>query len=461
MSHILFVALTLLAPAPAARSATAPARSATTPTRPASPVVVVSGGDLHVGDGTVVKNATVVVRDGKFAGVGGPELAASAPADALRIDAAGKVVTPGLVACDNQLGLVEIDLEGSTHDDARAGDHPVRAAYDASRAFHAESSLIQVQAIGGVTTAAVAPAGGLLSGQVAWVDLVHGDHRGALAKAGVALDGNLGHSFGGSRAAALAKLHEVLSDAQVFRGRKDAYERAQTRPFAAHALDLQALQPTLAGQIPLTLSADRASDILAALDLAKEYKLRLVIVGGSEAWKVAPELAAAKVPVIVQPSRNLPSSFDTLGARLDNAALLAAAGVPVVIAWLDDSHNLRNITQEAGIAVANGLPWATALRAITLEPALAYGQGATHGSVAVGKVANLVVWSGDPLELSSRPTDVLVRGRAIPMVSRQTLLRDRYRNLDKFGGGKSTKSTDARPRPDIGAPATTAAPPQK
>lgn len=443
MSHIVLAALTLLAPAPA-------------PARVPAPVTVVTGGELHVGDGSVVKNATVLIRDGKFAGVGGPELAAGAAADAARVDATGKILTPGLIAVDNQLGLVEIDLEGSTHDDSRATDHPVRAAYDASRAFHAESSLIQVQAVGGVTTAAVSPAGGLLSGQVAWVDLVHGDHRGALVKAGVAIDGNLGHSYGGSRAAALAKLHEVLTDAQVFRGRKDAYERAQTRPFAAHPLDLQALQPALAGQVPLTLTADRASDILAAIDLAKAYKLRVVVVGGAEAWKVAPELAAAKVPVVVQPSRNLPSSFDALGARLDSAVLLAAAGVPVVIAWLDDSHNLRNMTQEAGIAVANGLPWETALRALTLEPALAYGQGATHGSVAVGKVANLVIWDGDPLELSSRPAQVFVRGRAIPMVSRQTLLRDRYRSLDRFGGGKSSTSARARPeantKPDAAAP---------
>lgn len=435
MSHLIaLAALTLLAP-PASRT-------------PAAPATVVTGGELHVGDGTVIKDATVLIRDGKFVAVGGPELASSAGPDAVRVDAAGKVLTPGLIAVDNQLGLVEIDLEGSTHDNARATDGPIRAAYDASSAFNAESSLIQVQAVGGVTTAAVAPAGGLISGQVAWVDLVHGDHRGALAKAGVAIDGSLGHSYGGSRAAALAKLREVLRDAQVFRTRKDAYERAQTRPFAAHALDLQALQPALAGQVPLTLSADRASDILAALDLAKEYKLRVVVVGGAEAWKVRDELAAARVPVVLQPSRNLPLSFNTLGARLDNAALLAAAGVPVVIAWLDDSHNLRNITQEAGIAVANGLPWETALRAITLEAATAYGQAASHGSVAVGKVANLVVWDGDPLEFKSRPTHVFVRGRAIAMESRQTLLRDRYRSLDKF----DSKPASARPRPATTAP---------
>lgn len=424
MSHLL--ALTLLAaPAPAAP---APA--------PAAPVIVVRGGRLHVGDGTVVQDATVVLRDGKFAAVGGPELAAKQPGDAVVIDARGKVVTPGLVAADTQLGLVEIDLEGSTRDDGRAGEHPVRAAYDASRALNVESSVIPVQVVGGVTSAAVSPSGGLLAGQVAWIDLVAGDHRGALVRAGVAVDGNLGQSYAGSRAATLAKLREVLGDAQVFRGRKAAYERAQSRPFAAHPHDLEALAPVLAGRVPLTLSAERASDILAAIDVAREYKLRVVVVGGAEAWKVAGELAAAKVPVVLQPSRNLPGSFDTLGARLDAAALLAAAGVPVVIGWLDDSHNLRNLTQEAGIAVAHGLPWETALRAITLEPARAYGMEASHGSVAVGKVGNLVVWDGDPFEHSSRPVQVLVRGRSVPLVSRQTLLRDRYRDLGKFAPQK-------------------------
>ncbi|HEY8379055.1 MAG TPA: hypothetical protein VIK91_21330, partial [Nannocystis sp.] len=211
MSHLIALAALglLFAPAPTAParvSARAPAASPA-----AGPVTVVTGGELHVGDGTVIKDATVVIRDGRFAAVGGPGLADSVGPDATRIDARGKILTPGLVAADTQLGLVEIDLEGSTHDHSAGGDHPIRAAYDASRAIHSESSLIQVQAIAGVTTAAVAPAGSLLSGQVAWIDLVYGDHRGALVRAGVAIDGSLGHSYRGSRAAALAKLREVLT----------------------------------------------------------------------------------------------------------------------------------------------------------------------------------------------------------------------------------------------------------
>jgi imidazolonepropionase-like amidohydrolase len=138
--------------------------------------------------------------------------------------------------------------------------------------------------------------------------------------------------------------------------------------------------------------------------------------------------------VVVQPSSNLPGSLDQLGARLDNAALLHEAGVRVGIAVLGEAHNVRNVTQEAGIAVANGLPPAVALSAVTLELARIYGMDAHYGSLAPGKVANLVVWDGDPFELSRWPTQVWVRGRAIPMRSRQTLLRDRYRDLERFSG---------------------------
>ena len=224
----------------------------------------------------------------------------------------------------------------------------------------------------------------------------------------------------------------VPADARSFPARRAAVERAQSRELAAHPLDLEALQPLLKQQAVLTVSADRASDILAALDLAREFRLRLTIVGGAEAWKVADELARARVPVVVEPTLNIPGGFDSMGARLDNAALLHRAGVPVVLAAPGGTHNLRSLTQGAGIAVANGLPWEAGLTAITLGPARAYGVERTHGSVAVGKVANLVVWSGDPFEFASAPVQVYVRGAAVRGTSRQTLLRDRYRDLKQF-----------------------------
>jgi imidazolonepropionase-like amidohydrolase len=437
----LALALVLSAPAPARPATPAvtrpPAAAAKTPAR-AGPVYLV-GGELHVGDGAVIPDSVVAMDGGVFTVVGGADARGKLPTGAPVVDVRGRVLTPGLFGADTTLGLVEIDLEGSTRDDSRGGDPPIRAAYDAASAISADSSLLPVQVVEGVTSAAVTPTGGVVSGQVAVIDLVPGDHRGLVAAPRVAVAAHLGQAFGGSRAATLAKLREVLADARIYPARKAAVERAQSRPLAAHPLDLEALQPALKRQAVVTVSADRASDILAALDLAREFGLRIAVVGGAEAWKVADELARAKVPVVLQPTQNLPGSFDTMGARLDNAALLHQAGAEVVITILGDAHNLRNLRQEAGNAVAHGLPWAAALTAVTLGPARAYGVDRTHGSVAAGKVANLVVWSGDPLELASHAVTVYVRGVAAGTTTRQTLLRDRYRDLTPFQPRTSEK----------------------
>lgn len=410
----------------------APVHAAPAPAASKPPPVYLVGGELHVGDGTVLKDSVVVMDGGKFTAVGGAEARARVPAGAATVDVRGRVLTPGFIAVDTQLGLVEIDLESGTRDDSRAGDQPIRAAHDASSAINADSSVLPIQLVEGITSAAVTPTGGLISGQVAFIDLVPGDHLGIVSKPGIAVAAHLGQAHAGSRAASLAKLREVFADARLYPARKAAYERAQSRELAAHPLDLEALQPVLKQQAALTITAHRASDILAALALAREFDLRIIILGGTEAWKVADELARAKVPVAVQPTQNLPGSFDAMGARLDNAARLHRAGAPVVLAILGDVHNARNLKQEAGIAVANGLPWEVALTAVTLGPARAYAVDRTHGTVAAGKVANLIVWSGDPFELSSHAVQVYVRGAAASPITRQTQLRDRYRDLKRF-----------------------------
>lgn len=427
------------APAPerAARSSRARARAATDDRLPFDrrdgTTTLLVGAQVHVGNGTVIEGGVVELRGTRIVAVGGPERAASPPAGATVIDLTGKRLTPGLVAAATGLGLLEIDLEGSTVDAERHGDDPIRSGYDAAVAVHADSSLIPVNAIEGITSAAVTPRGGLLSGQVAWIDLVAGDHRGIVARPRIAVAGQLGPAVAGSRAAAFARLSEVLDDARFYRDRRTAFERRQTRDLAAHPLDLEALGPVLDGTVPLVVAADRASDLLALARLSRDSGLRVAVVGATQGWKVADALAEANVAVVVQPSANLPGSLDQLGARLDNAALLHQAGVRVAIAVLGEAHNVRNVTQEAGIAVANGLPADAALRAVTLEPARIYGMDAHYGSLEPGKVANLAVWDGDPLELSQWPSQVWIRGQAIPMRSRQTLLRDRYRDLGRRG----------------------------
>jgi imidazolonepropionase-like amidohydrolase len=390
------------------------------------------GAEVHIGDGKVIEGGVIHVVGDTIRKVGGPELKSQIPKGVRALNMEGKIITPGLIAADSQLGLIEIGAENSTHDNSRTDEHPVRAAYDPASAINAESSLIQVQAIEGITTAAVAPTGGLISGSVAWIDLVHGDHAGIVAASKVAVDAHLGHGPGHSRAATLAHLRRVLDDARLYAHKKGAHDRRALRDLAAHPRDLEALAPVLARRIPLTLGANRVSDILAAIELAREYRIDIAIQGGREAWKVADELATAKVPVMVTPSANLPSNYDTLASRLENAAILSKAGVEVIIADMGEAHNIRNITQEAGIAVAYGMDREKALSALTLNVARAYGMEKRYGSLETGKVANIVVWPADPFELSSWPDQVYIRGAAIPMKSRQTLLRDRYLDLSKY-----------------------------
>jgi imidazolonepropionase-like amidohydrolase len=181
---------------------------------------------------------------------------------------------------------------------------------------------------------------------------------------------------------------------------------------------------------PLLFNVNRASDISVILGLATEFNIRAIIAGGAEAWMVANELAAANVAVILDGMNNLPGDFDRINARLDSASILVDAGVTVAFGAGARTHNARNLTQSAGIAVANGLEWDAALATITLAPAQIYGVDALVGSIEVGKEADLVIWADDPLELSNYPEQVYIQGTAIRMQSRQTMLRDRYLQTD-------------------------------
>lgn len=387
------------------------------------------GGELHVGNGRVISDAVIGIRGERIVEVGG---AGALPEGARAIDLSGRWITPGLVAAATTLGLVEIAAEPTTRDLAREGTGPIRASYDPARLLRTSSSLLPVQAIEGVTTAAVNPIGGLLSGQVAWIDLTVDRPEEALFQRRIAQNGSLGRAVGETPAAGLALLRRLLHDARFLEGNRARFERRALRDLAAHPIELEALVPVVDRTVPLTVAADGAGAIRALLELSEELGIRLVIKGGAEAWRVADLLAEAGVPVILTPSRNVPWSFDALGARLDNAARLSRAGVRIAITTLDGAHNVRNLTQEAGIAVANGLDWEAALSAVTLDAARIYGMERFHGSVEVGKFANLVAWDGDPFELEHFARRVWVRGREIPLVSRQTLLRERYR--DPAGG---------------------------
>ena len=402
---------------------------ATIPHVLAAETVVITGATIHTmsSQGTI-KNGILILENGKVKAVGSN---VAVPAGARRIDARGKIVTPGLMDSFSSLGLVEVSaVDGSA--DAREEDDRITAAFNVADALNPRSILIPVNRIEGLTRVVAMPNPGksLIAGQGAVIDLGGpGDYLVRSPAAMVAVLGETGAELaGGSRAGAILRLREAFEDALDYNVNRKAFEQGDRREYALSRLDLEALIPVVKGELPLVVSVSRASDIEATLRLAREYKLKLILAGAEEGWIVAREIAAAKVPVLVSPLNNIPGSFETLGATLENPARLQKAGVTIAF-MTGDAHNARNIKQAAGNAVAYGLPWDAALAAMTTVPAGIWGIADRYGTLEPGKDADVVIWDGDPLEDTTYADAVFIRGRQMPMKSRQTELRDRYKNL--------------------------------
>ena len=388
--------------------------------------LAVTGGTVHTVSGEVIEGATVLILDGYIVAVG---VDVEVPPGVASLDATGRIVTPGLLNVTTSIGLVEVGMVSSTVDFRMQGD-AVRAAFDVVDGINPRSVLIPINRAAGLTTVLSAPAGGLIAGQAAVIDLAGSSTGEMLVEPRAAMVANFtAGAVGGARGAVTLRLREVLDNARFWREHRGEFDAGRARDLSVSRLDLEALGSVLDGEMPLIVSAHRASDIEAVLRLADDYDLDLVISGGSEAWIVADRIAAAGVPVILKPLNSRPEGFDRLGARFQNAALLHEAGVEVVIGSFD-SHNARWLTLEAGNAVRFGLPWEIALRAVTLAAARAVGVDDRYGSLEPGKVGNLVVWTGDPFELSSRAESVVIRGSVTSPDNRQIDLFRKYRQLN-------------------------------
>lgn len=373
-----------------------------------------------------LNNADVLVQGGIIRAVG-PNL--PAPTGVRVVEAGGKPLTPGLFAGFGDIGLDEVSGEDSTVDSAQSfggnGLPPqMRPEFDVTVAYNPDSMLIPIARLDGLTFAALSATstsgGSLLAGQGGVVRL-DGEYANPIG--GRQLTINLGsgaHSLGGnSRAAQFMLLEQALREARGLSpyGSPNALLTPSGR---------EALAKFLVGG-HVIFNVDRAADIHQALLFSKRNGIRPIIVGGAEAWKVAKELAAANVVVVIDSLQNLPSSFDALGSRLDNAALLQKAGVRVAFTQFEfASHNARKVRQEAGNAVSNGLSWEAGLAGLTSVPASALGVADKLGRIEPGLAADLVLWTGDPLDVTSLATQVWLAGKPVPMVSRQTKLRDRY-----------------------------------
>lgn len=389
------------------------------------------GGTVHtMSEQGTIKNGTVLIKDGKVQRVsqGETELEGYEV-----IDATGKVVTPGLFGAFTSLGLVEVGLSAGTVDSTSKATmlSTAGAAYDVSFAVNPDSSLINISRVEGITTAAssMSRTDQLFQGMGAVISL--GDNTDPVLKRSAftttVVSNGGADDVGGSRANLWVALETALSEAQYADG-KSLNPSVEWHGMLSKA-DAKALGPIVKGEAPLVVDARRAADIRQVIALKSRYpNLNVVLLEATEAWRVADELANANIPVILDPESNLPYQFDQLAATLTNAGRLHAAGVTVAIGI--NTHNIRLAKQNAGNAVANGLPWEAGLASLTINPAKIYGMDDRLGSLDSGKQADVVIWSGDPLEVAQGAELVIINGEKIDMESRQSKLRDRYLSRD-------------------------------
>jgi imidazolonepropionase-like amidohydrolase len=429
--------------------------------------VAITGGRVALGDGSdPIDGATVLVRDGRIVAAGRD---VAVPPGAQRIDAAGKWVTPGIVAGFSRIGLVEVDAVDPAND-VRANGSPFSAAIDVAPAVNPRAQPIAINRAGGVTRAIVAPgtSRSIFAGQGAVIDL--GADMDAITRARAFQFVEFGETgtrnAGGSRAAAHVFFRNALREARDLAGPRGIAPGPGSRRIANAAnqrgpgledepdrslisatatrprdvlltrFDAAALVPVLQGRQYLLVHVERASDILQMLDLEKEFpNLKLVLVGVAEGWTVADRIAAAGVPVIASALTDLPNTFEQLASTQSNVGRMRAAGVKVSIGMIDDEEALQvrwerqyagNLVAVGRLPGATGLSWAQALQAITSAPAEAIGMGGEIGSLRPGRHADVVIWDGDPLEVGSAPTMVMIDGVRQPLENHQTRLRDRY-----------------------------------
>lgn len=402
----------------------------------AAQTVAVTNARLVIGDGSApVEGGTVVVRDGRVVAAGA---GVAVPAGVPVVDAGGRWVTPGLFAGFTRMGIVEVDGVSET-DDSAAANSPFNAALDVSPAVNPKTSAITLNRAEGITRAVVAPEarGSIFAGQGAIIDL--GADMDSVSKPRafqfMVYGEEGGRRAGGSRPAAIAMLKNILFEVRDY-ARAPASFADRGKDALLTRADAQALVPVVTGQVPLLVHVERASDILVVLDLKREVPaLKLVLVGASEGWTVARQIAAAKVPVIASALVDLPNSFEQLAATQSNIGRMQAAGVLVGIGMIDDNEarQARLVKQYAGNLVAltkvpgaSGLDWGQAFATISSKPAEAMGLGGDYGSLRPGRRGDVVVWDGDPLEIGTAAVRVFIDGVEQPIETRQDQLRKRY-----------------------------------
>ena len=410
----------------------------------ANETIALKGGKLFTITHGVIENGVMVMQGGRITAIGGAGTAV--PASAKVIDVTGMTVYPGLIDSETRLGLTEISADRTTNDELENTDEimPHMHVYDA---FHAETALIPVARINGITNAIVAPANGdTLPGQDSFIQLAGASATEMLMVRDIAMPLNFTgqqrrnqtfetSKFPSTRMGMAAQLRQTFIDALDYDQKMAAYEKKKSaggddKEKGAGSppkrdLKLEALLPYLHGKKPVVLAAEQPQDLLTALDLANEFHLKVILNHVAHSASLVEKIAATGLPVIVGPIYEQPKEDERYDAVFSLPAQLAKHGVKIAFASYE-AHNSRNLPYAAGYAVGFGLPPEEALKALTINPAQMWGMDKDLGSLEVGKMGNVVVANGDPLDVKTDVKHVFIQGQEIPLVNKQTELRDQY-----------------------------------
>lgn len=404
-------------------------------------VIAISGGRLLTVSHGTIENGVLLISDGKITAVGEADKV-SIPAGAEIVDAHGLTVYPGLIDPESNFGLTEVSADQNSNDLAEPSDEIMPHMHVAD-AFHAETELIPVARLNGITNAVVAPAtSDTIAGQDIFIQLYGVDRDQMILGRDVALAMNYGADqrrrggrggkteYPSTRMGLITQLRQTFLDVQDYQARRDAAAKKDDKAFKRD-LKLEALIPYLKGERPVVIGVYEAYDVEVIMGLANEFHLKVILNHVTHSQEILDKIAAYKVPVIIGSIYDFPSANERYDAVFTLPAELAKRGVKIAISSADaggpaSSHSARNLPYAAGFAVAYGLPYDEALKAITLNVAEMFGFGDKLGSLDVGKWANIVLSNGDPLDVRTDVKQVYIQGVAVPMVSRQTKLRDEY-----------------------------------
>lgn len=391
-------------------------------TATADPVALRGARIMTASDAGTIENGTILIDKGRIVAVGA---SVRVPSGTPEIDVSGMTLTPGFVATDSVIGMVEIS-GGADAAETSSRTSRITAGYDVQYAINPLSTTIATARKGGVSRAIVMPNPGqgdaTFAGQGAIFSL--SDGMDAQITPGVAVVWDMRTKAYG-RGATFVQFRSDLADVRRYQRDASLLAKGELLSREWSRADLEALVPVLKGETPLAVRVDRASDILTLIDIAAAEKIRLVFIGAAEGWVVARQIAAAGIPVAIDPSDNLPGDFDQIGISPENAARLYAAGVPLIIRGGAAAHDAGKVRLFAGLAVSRGVPPEAALKAVTVTPARVWG-ATDFGALAAGQAADIAIWKGDPFEPATELTALYIAGQSQPLVSRQDALEERY-----------------------------------